>query len=156
MIELLRTTSSHPDFQNLVSQLDKELWERYPVLQAEYAPDNRVENISTVIIAYYKNKKHPIGCGCFKVFDETTVEIKRMFVDPAHREQGIAIAILSELEEWALELSFTRAILETGTNQPEAIHLYKKMGYTPIENYGPYIGRDTSICMAKELYTEKE
>jgi len=156
MIELLRTTSSHPDFQSLITQLDKELWDRYPVLQAEYAPHNKIENISTVIVAYNKNKKHPVGCGCFKALDATTVEIKRMFVESTHREQGIAIAILGELEEWALELGFTRAVLETGTNQPEAIHLYKKMGYSLIENYGPYIGMDTSICMAKELDTDTE
>lgn len=154
MIELLRTTSSHPDFERLVSQLDKELWERYPVDQAQYAPHNKIENNNNVIIAYHH--KRPVGCGCFKVVDANTVEIKRMYVDRGHRKHGIATSILSELEDWAMELGYSHAILETGTGQPEALHLYKKMGYTVTENYGPYIGMDTSVCLAKELEAEED
>jgi GNAT superfamily N-acetyltransferase len=150
MIELLRTSSSHHHFAQLVTQLDKELWERYPALYAEYAPlDKIADNNNTVTIAY-KNGQ-PVGCGCFKVIDRQTIEIKRMYVTPAYRSQGIAGALLAELENWARELHFSRARLETGSLQPEALHLYKKSGYTIIDNYGPYVGMSDSVCMEKQL-----
>src|SRR5438105_8376278 len=149
MIELLRTNSSHSDFKQLVLKLDQELWERYPTNQAKYAPHNRIIDNATVIVAYRNSQ--PVGCGCFKAQDENTIEIKRMYVAADQRNQGIAAAVLAELEAWATELSFTHAVLETGTGQPEAIRLYQKSGYTIIENYGPYIEMDTSVCMAKEL-----
>jgi putative acetyltransferase len=74
-----------------------------------------------------------------------------MFVAEEHRGKGIAIQLLSELEAWAAELKFKNCILETGTNQPEAISLYLKYGYEITDAYGNYIGVENSICMKKEL-----
>lgn len=147
MASLVRSETVHPDFKTLVAQLDKELWDRYPDIQAQYAPNNKVENIRTAIIAYHGNK--PVGIGCFRPIDEKTTEIKRMFVLPEYRGKGIAASILGALEAWAKELSFTRTVLESGDRQPEALHLYEKSGYKIIENYGPYAGMNTSVCMEK-------
>jgi GNAT superfamily N-acetyltransferase len=83
--------------------------------------------------------------------DDTSVEIKRMFVQPAERGKGIARSILTGLELWAKETGFSYTMLETGNNQPEAIALYQKAGYTVIPNYGQYSGMETSICMRKAL-----
>jgi GNAT superfamily N-acetyltransferase len=52
-----------------------------------------------------------------------------MFVLPAHRQQGVAQAVLTELEAWARELHYPACVLETGKKQPEAIALYQKSGY---------------------------
>ena len=147
MISANRTTSTDPAFQALVRILDKELWVRYPTEQANYEPHNKIENNNTVVIVHDDAK--PIGCGCFKKFDDNTIEIKRMFVDPAYRGRGVSKMIMNELEQWAKELHFTRAVLETGFNQPEAIGLYQKCGYKQIPNYGPYVNMTTSLCMEK-------
>lgn len=79
------------------------------------------------------------------------VEIKRMFVEPQSRGKGLAKRILLELERWAAEDGFLMARLETGIKQPEAIGLYERMGYTRIDNYPPYTGFTTSICMEKSV-----
>ena len=144
-----RTESSDPDFPYLVALLNKELRERYGALQSVYDQYNHINNLETVVIAYCNDV--PAGCGCFKKFDDTTVEIKRMFVKPAERMQGIASAMLSELEVWAKEDGFTYTVLETADKQPESIALYKKAGYSVIPNYGQYIGMENSICMRKTL-----
>ena len=57
--------------------------------------------------------------------------------------------ILTELEAWAAELSYSKCILETGKRQPEAIALYLKQGYVNIPNYGQYAGVDNSVCFEK-------
>lgn len=144
-----RTTSNDPDFKILVAELDKDLTSRYEERQAVYDQYNKVPDLETVVVVY--NDHVPVGCGAFKAFDETSVEIKRMFVAVDQRGKGIASAILKELETWAIESGYTTAVLETGTKQHEAIALYKKLGYTITENYGQYIGMDTSICMKRSL-----
>jgi putative acetyltransferase len=79
------------------------------------------------------------------------MEVKRMYVLPAFRGRGIAMRILQELENWTAELGYHRCILETGKQQPEAIALYQKAGYTLIDNYGQYAGVYNSVCMQKEV-----
>ena len=41
-----------------------------------------------------------------------------MYVLPDKRGQGIASAILQELEQWALELGCRKCLLETGKKHP--------------------------------------
>jgi GNAT superfamily N-acetyltransferase len=65
-------------------------------------------------------------------------EIKRMYVAPAVRGRGVALALLRALEDHARSAGRKRLILETGDRQPEAIGLYHKAGYALIENFGHY------------------
>lgn len=144
-----RTQSTNNDFVALVVQLDMDLNSRYNKAQKGYDKYNKIDHIETVIVAYSNNK--PVGCGCFKPFDEKTVEIKRMFVLPEFRGKGISKIILGNLEEWATELGYSQSILETGKGQPEAIGLYQKMGYSVIENFGQYADMPNSVCFRKDL-----
>jgi putative acetyltransferase len=148
-MKLKRTDNSNTDFQNLITLLDGELHGHYGEVKSEYDRYNQISNLNTVVIAY--RDQNPAGCGCFKKINDTTVEIKRMFVKPNARGQGIASAILNELELWAKEDGFSHVILETGNKQLAAITLYQKSGYVIIPNYGQYSGMESSICMKKEL-----
>ena len=149
MIRFVRTNSLNPDFISLVFLLDAEIAERYPVIHMEYAPLNKTENLKTVVVAYQDDE--PVGCGCFRHYDETTAEVKRMYVKDNKRGSGIASGVLNELEKWAKELSYQAIVLETGSLQHEALALYKKTGYEGIETYPPYIGMSDSICFRKVL-----
>jgi len=102
-----------------------------------------------VVVAYKKDA--PVGCGAIKPYDDATMEVKRMFVPLEHRGSGVAVAVLHELEHWAKELGFGKCILETGIKMPEAIGLYKKSGYSQIDNYGQYAGVASSVCFEKSL-----
>lgn len=144
-----RTTFDNADFKTLVALLDKDLSIRDGEEHAFYAQFNKVQNIQHVIVCYRDDK--PIGCGAFREYAHQKVEIKRMFVLPAYRGHGIAFNILKELELWALELSNTACVLETGKKQPEAISLYKKAGYDFIESYGQYKNVENSVCMMKSI-----
>ena len=149
MILLKRTNSNDPHLKNLIAKLDKDLWGMYNDEQAVYDTFNKIDNLQTVIIAY--DDAVAVGCGCFKKFDNDSVEIKRMYVDDSQRNKGIATSILNELENWARELNFSFAVLETGDEQKAAVHLYKKQGYFVTDNYGQYINMEKSICMKKQL-----
>jgi len=148
-ITLIRTHSENADFRQLVSLLDRDLAVRDGEEHAFYAQFNKVDTIKEVVVAYQNH--NAVGCGAFKPFSETQAEIKRMFVHPDSRKQGIAAQILNELEDWATETGFKACVLETGKKQPEAIALYQKAGYQIIPNYGQYIGVDNSVCMLKQF-----
>lgn len=150
MIRLTRTSADHPDFGYLVELLDKDLWNRYPNTQQSFLAFNVIKLDARVIVAYVDNS--PVGCGCFRETAEPgVVEIKRMYADNEVRGKGIAKKILGELEAWAVEIGKERAILETGTNQPEAVSLYDKLGYKVMDRYEPYVDNEESICMGKVL-----
>lgn len=147
MLTLLRTNSQNQDFQKLVKRLDEDLKITDGDDHAFYDQFNKISNIKYAVVAYLNNEA--VGCGAIKYFDETTVEIKRMFVPLSQRGKGIASQILRELEIWATELNYTQTVLETGSRQVEALKLYRKNGYEVIENYGQYAGVENSICFRK-------
>lgn len=149
MLHIIRTDATNSDFIQLVSLLDKELAVRDGEDHAFYAQYNQVDAIRHAVVAYLNDS--PVGCGAFKPYAPGMAEVKRMFVQPAVRSQGIASQVLSALEVWARELNYNELILETGQAQPEAIGLYIKSGYVVIPNYGQYEQVENSVCFKKVI-----
>lgn len=147
--EFIRTTSENYDFIKMVNTLDADLYQRNGEAQLQYRQYNQIDKIKNAIVVYVDEK--PVGCGCFKRFDDETVEMKRMFVLPEMRGKRLAAKLLQELEQWAVADGFTKAVLETGRRQVEAQRLYSVAGYSRTENYGQYVGMVDSICYRKEL-----
>jgi GNAT superfamily N-acetyltransferase len=92
-----------------------------------------------------------VACGAFKTFDADSVEVKRMYTREEFRGKGIASMLLENLEIWAKEMGYSKAVLETGKRQPDAIRLYQNRGYQVIPNYGQYVGIENSVCFEKKL-----
>ncbi|MGD8168389.1 GNAT family N-acetyltransferase [Herbiconiux sp. P16] len=93
-----------------------------------------------------------IGCGGLRPLAAGGAEIKRMYVVPSARGTGVSTAILRAIEEEARALGVDRLMLETGTEQPDAIRFYEREGYARIPNFGAYVGSEISICYARELH----
>jgi len=90
---------------------------------------------------------HPVGdpaavagCGGIQRHDDTTGEIKRMWVAPGFRGAGLGRALLAELERRCADLGYTHVVLDTNATLAEAIAMYARAGYAPIERYNdnPY------------------
>lgn len=144
-----RTDSSNTDFRNLVKLLDADLAVRNGDDHAFYDQFNKIDSIKNCIVIYIDNL--PAACGAFKEFSEDTVEIKRMYTSPDYRKRGLATAIVKELESWARESGYSKAVLESSLEQNEALSVYEKSGYYRIPNYGQYVGVDKSVCYEKKL-----
>ncbi|MET0468306.1 MAG: GNAT family N-acetyltransferase, partial [Aeromicrobium sp.] len=82
---------------------------------------------------------------------DTDGEIKRMFVLDSHRGQGLSRQVLDELERSAVRQGIKRLVLETGTEQPEAIALYRSAGYGDVPAFGFYAEYDDSVHLGKVL-----
>lgn len=68
-------------------------------------------------------------------YDGGWVGIRGVVVDPAHRRQGLALAVMAMLLEWGAERGATTAYLQVlGDNAP-AIGLYRALGFTTHHAY---------------------
>lgn len=76
-------------------------------------------------------------------------EVKRMFVSPDARRRGHALRLLAALEASAADGGADLVVLETGTEQPDAIALYERAGYTPTVRFGHYAQSKTARYFAK-------
>jgi ribosomal protein S18 acetylase RimI-like enzyme len=56
-------------------------------------------------------------------------EIVYIRVHPATRRQGIGGQLMTALEQRAAALGYPKVVLNTATNQPEAVEFYRALGY---------------------------
>ena len=147
-MKIIRTTYVNPEFQKLVAQLNEDLARRdgkdHPLAQF-----NEISNLNYVVLVLLDNK--PVGCGAISNYNQTAMEVKRMYVTPSYRGQKLGECILSELENWTKELGLNKCILFMVVNQPEAMKLYTRNHFSVIENYGKLKDIPDSICLAKTL-----
>ena len=94
-----------------------------------------------------------VTCGAVKILHDGVSygEIKRVFVLEPHRGKGHSKAILQHLEAHLTVASIRLARLETGIRQPEALGLYRRLGYAERGPYGGYQPDPLSVFMEKRL-----
>jgi len=143
----------------LRAAMDDEIGPRYAPVFAEFdeqtqavlAEDFAVDPATIVGVILVRDADgEPVGHAALRALGDE-LEVKRVFVDRRVRGQGASRALMAELERLALARGAARLILQTGDRQPEAIALYERIGYQPIEIYPPYVRFPTSRCFAKSL-----
>ena len=83
----------------------------------------------------------PLGCGAVRVLEAGVAELKHMWVSPRLRGRGVGRRLLAALEEVARELGCAVVRLDTSPYLPEAIALYRSVGYGEIPRYN-----DNPLC----------
>ncbi len=82
---------------------------------------------------------------------ERLAEIRRMYVTSTVRRQGVARALLAELERTAAAAGSDVMVLATGDRQPDAIRLYRAAGYVDVPAFGHYADEPESVHLGKRL-----
>ncbi|MBE6511739.1 MAG: GNAT family N-acetyltransferase [Methanobrevibacter olleyae] len=136
-------------FIELTKELDNEYFMKYGDVVKKYEGYNDLKDPHIVILALNWGK--PIACASFKLFDNDTIEIKRVYVKRRYRRKGIAYKLVKQLEKLAMEENFKYSIIETGRENEAAINLYKKLDYEIIDNFGIFEGDELCICMKKQF-----
>jgi ribosomal protein S18 acetylase RimI-like enzyme len=134
----------------LIAELDADLMSRYPGEPTNGIDPEEFRSSGGVFVVAERDEVL-MGCGAFRPLDDSTVEVKRMFVRPPYRGESVGRTILTRLENEARIRGFTSAVLETGNRQAEAIALYDGSGYRRVERFGAYIHSEKSICFRKTL-----
>ncbi len=148
-MEIRFVSAENADFAALAADLDAYYFSLVGDVQARYAKYNLPKLFGCRAVAYIDGR--PAGCGAWKKTDERTCEIKRIFIAPEFRRQGVATAIIAALEQDARANGFTHAILETARTTADSAALYTKTGYHVIDYYGSPAGAENCLCFEKNL-----
>jgi putative acetyltransferase len=92
-----------------------------------------------------------LGCGALRHLEPGAAELKRMYVRPEARGQGLGRMLLEALEAEARRLGVGVLRLETGYEQHEAMALYEDAGYQRIPCWGAYAEGPVSLCYERRL-----
>ena len=119
----------------------------------KYKQYNQLDEIKEAVVVYVDGKA--AGAGAIREYQygdiDNATELKRVFVRDEFQGKGIGTKLVLELIEWAKELGYRKLILETGELLQESCHVYRKVGFNKMDNYGPYVSMPESLCMMKEL-----
>ncbi|MGH3037563.1 MAG: GNAT family N-acetyltransferase [Gaiellaceae bacterium] len=151
-MEIRRVNYGAPVTQALVGALGAELLGRYDGFDGsdgERAPSAFEPPDGAFLVGW--EGEEPVACGGVCRYDETTAELRRMYVRPDARGRGLGRALLGALEDEARGLRYDFLRLETGDRQPEAMGLYVSSGYLPIPRFGPFADDERSVCLEKRL-----
>ena len=139
-----------PEVIALIAELDAYQDTLYPA-ESRYALDLASLKQSKVMFAVARdNTGHAIGCGAIVLYAEYG-ELKRMYVRPCGRGQGLGKKLLAVLESRAIESGCKLIRLETGPYQHEALALYASAGYEQCGPYGGYPDDPLSVFMQKRV-----
>jgi putative acetyltransferase len=158
-ISVERISAKDNDAAELIEKLNEFLYEAYkhyldePEYDMEdYLDDAEELSKSNVIFLGARNGANDlVGIGAIKNLDGYS-ELKRIYVEPWYRGEGVADLILKNLEQHS-EHDIIR--LETGTEQPAAVKFFWQYGYEKRSPYGNYPDHPASIFMEKILTKEK-
>ena len=85
MMELRFVDAENTDFHSLTARLDEYYFMLVGDVEKRYAKYNLPHLFNCRIVAYKDGA--PAGCGAWKQIDETTFEVKRIFIAPECRER---------------------------------------------------------------------
>jgi putative acetyltransferase len=156
-IEIQRERADHPQVVALLDALDRYLGDLYE------PEENHILSVSELLgpeVSFFVARQGEtiVGTGAVRrmpgesdTAGQPYGEVKRMYVDPAMRGQRIGERLLQTLEGSLREQGIALALLETGSNQREAVRLYERCGYTRRGAFGGYPDNGLSLFMAKVL-----
>jgi putative acetyltransferase len=142
-----------PDVIALVAELDAYQDTLYPP-ESRHALELASLKQPNVRFAVARDAEtRAVGCGAVLLGPDYG-ELKRLYVQPRGRGQGVARALMALLEAEARRAGCYLLRLETGPYQPEALSLYTNSGYERCAPFGQYTNDPLSVFMQKRLSTK--
>jgi GNAT superfamily N-acetyltransferase len=140
-----------PDALELIAELQQALnGELYP---EESKHGYSVEKLLRERVPFFVTRQDRVaaGCGGVQLFGAGYGEVKRMYVRPQFRGQGLGRLMLNHLAAFARESGVWLLRLETGIHQKEAIGLYERYGFQRIPPFGDYREDPLSLFFEKRI-----
>ena len=102
--------------------------EELATLPGEYAPPD-----GSLLLA--ENQGIKVGCAALRKIGDSIGEIKRLYVVPEYRGQGIGRQLIKTIINNAKKIGFSRLRLDTLSDMKAARHLYTSLGFREIPSY---------------------
>jgi putative acetyltransferase len=146
-----------PGARRLIALSDQYMTALYP------PASNHLEGIDALLLPNVRflgieTAGELVACGAVKTMTDVATygEIKRLFVLPQHRGKGYARSIMLALEAELRCGGIALARLEAGVSQPEALGLYRALGYLERGPFGAYLPDPLSVFMEKAIDTRAD
>lgn len=151
-VDIAVENPDHPEVRRLLDDLNAYLLGLYKPDQCHHLTLSELAG-DNVTFFTARIDGELVGCGALRRIDERMSEVKRMYVLPSLQRRGIGRQLLAAIETQALEQGVGTLVLETGVEQPDAVALYEKTGYTQRGAYLDYAEDGISIFMEKRIAT---
>ena len=136
-VEVRPASLTSPQVLDLFSQHDRFMMEQLGPDQCYYTPYHIGENLLRVWGAY--EGETLLGCVAFRWKAQGLGELKRLFVRPEYRGQGVAQALMAQLLSFAQSQGCSRLYLDTRISLEPAVALYLRFGFQITYQEGLYI-----------------
>ena len=158
-LELQPRLLDHPDAVRLVDEVQTFYADLYggpdtgPIDPQEMAPPDGAFFVGyleqrPVLMGGWRFPLEPIAMDA-----RCPAEIKRMYVVPDLRGNGLARALLGHLELSAATAGADAVVLETGRPQVAAVALYRACGFIDIPRFGHYKNEPDAVHLGKVITT---
>jgi GNAT superfamily N-acetyltransferase len=149
LYEIAECSLQDPIVNKLFRLADQEFIRRYP----ERKGRRRGPLLSDLRILVAQRGWQAVGCCALQRGGVPTVadsyEVKRFYVVEKCRGTGVADGLMSSIGRLAESVGSRMLCFETGTRQPEAVHVALRHGYARIKPYPPYSDDPFALCFAK-------
>ena len=141
----------HAQAQALIAMSEAYMAALYPSESNHFEPADGLRAPHGSFYGLWRGERL-VGCGGVKHFDADGYgEIKRLFVLDSERGRGLARQLMAQLEAELTQRGVRVARLETGIHQPEALALYRRLGYVERGPFGGYAPDPLSAFFEKVL-----
>ncbi|HTB02395.1 MAG TPA: GNAT family N-acetyltransferase [Bradyrhizobium sp.] len=141
---------SQPEIMMLLRDGEQHSASLYPVESNHHMPLSALQASNVRFLVVRDANGRAVGTGALAL-DGVSAELKRMWVIPAARGQGISRIILAALEAHARDEGVHALRLETGVQNHAALGLYARAGFRLRDPFGDYRADPLSVFMQKDL-----
>jgi GNAT superfamily N-acetyltransferase len=145
-IQIVAVDPEHEHARSCLARYVRELNQRSqrtfdPEAGATITPDEVRPPLGRFVVVYMTGE--PIGCGAVTHPPRGPAHIKRMWIAPEARGQGLGRQLLNVLESYARDAGAKVGQIETNSDLTEALALYTATGWAPVERFNdePYADR---------------
>lgn len=138
------------DVARLIEALDAYQAALYPAESNHLVP---IDALAAPDVRFFVARRagEPLGCAALRIDAAGYGEVKRMFVVPRARGLSLGRRLLERIELEARRERLSCLRLETGVRQPEALGLYRSVGFAERGPFGDYGPDPLSVFMEKPL-----
>jgi putative acetyltransferase len=139
-----------PAVQTIIAASDAFYDGLYPAESNHLEAVDDLQKPNVILIGcFYDDKLVASGAAKLMHDDGDYAEIKRVFVLDDYRGRGLSGKLMNHLEAELKARGVQLFRLETGVRQPEALGLYRKLGYVERGPFGTYQPDPLSVFMEK-------
>lgn len=125
----------------VVRQLWREYWDSIGLPMNFQGFDNELAGLPGVygavggalLLAFHKEES--AGTIALRRLNQTSGEVKRLYLRPRFRGHGLGLRLLNEVIQLALALKYDCLYADTLPSMMEALSLYERVGFERVEAY---------------------